>query len=163
MGTKGKEIIAVNIKELVKHLNKAYADEWLAYYQYWLGAKVAKGMMKATVVVELEQHAGDELRHAGMLTLRILQLGGQPLLSPQDWYSQTNCGYDAPADPEVKKLLEQNIKGERCAIGVYKKLSDSLEGKDLITYNMVVSILADEIEHEDDLENLLEDMKTMDK
>jgi bacterioferritin len=159
MGTIGKKIVGVDIKKLLKLLNKAYADEWLAYYQYWAGAKLAKGMMRGAVVAELEQHAGDELRHAGMLVERILQLGGTPLLSPQDWYKETNCGYDAPFDPNVRTLLEQNIKGEQCAIKVYSKLADMTKDKDLITYNVVVSILADEVEHEEDLQAIEEDMK----
>jgi bacterioferritin len=39
----------------------------LAYYQYWLGAKVVKGPMKEAVIAELLQHATDELRHAGLV------------------------------------------------------------------------------------------------
>lgn len=68
MGTRGREIIeslGIKIPELIAMLNKAYADEWLAYYQYWVGAKVAIGMPKEAVVAELIQHATDELRHAG--------------------------------------------------------------------------------------------------
>jgi bacterioferritin len=42
----------------------------------WLGAKVVKGPMKEAVITELLQHAGDELRHAGMVAARIIQLGG---------------------------------------------------------------------------------------
>jgi len=159
MGTVGRKIVGVDVKKLLKLLNKAYADEWLAYYQYWSGAKVAKGLMRGAVVAELEQHAGDELRHAGMLVARMIQLDGSPLLSPQDWYKETNCGYDAPTDPDVKTLLGQNIKGEQCAIKVYKKLADFTKGKDPITYKMVLEILADEIEHEEDLQALQEDMK----
>ncbi len=49
MGTKGKAIVGVNVEELVTVLNKAYADEWLAYYQYWVGAKVASGRMRGIV------------------------------------------------------------------------------------------------------------------
>jgi len=33
-----------------------FAEEWLAYHQYWLGAKVAKGPMKDAVAAELLQH-----------------------------------------------------------------------------------------------------------
>lgn len=159
MGTKGKEIIGVDVNELLKMLNKALADEWLAYYQYWIGAKVAKGLMREEVVAELDQHAQDELRHATMLVTRIIQLGGDPLLEPQDWYKETNCGYDKPSDPNTKTLLNQNIKGEQCAISVYKKLSDFVKDKDPVTYNMALAILADEIEHEDDLEAIVDDMK----
>ncbi|MCD6079878.1 MAG: ferritin, partial [Candidatus Omnitrophica bacterium] len=64
MGTKRREIVGVDVEKLIELLNKAYADEWLAYYQYWIGAKVAEGMMRGAVVQELEEHAQDELRHA---------------------------------------------------------------------------------------------------
>jgi len=159
MGTKGRQIVGKDVKNILKLLNKAYADEWLAYYQYWVGAKVAVGPMRGPVAAELGEHASDELKHAGMLVERMIQLGGKPLLSPEDWYKQTNCGYDAPADPDVKTLLEQNVKGERCAITVYKKLADLTKSKDPITYKMALEILEDEVEHEDDLEAILEDMK----
>lgn len=158
MGTKGREIVGMDVNEIVKELNKALADEWLAYYQYWIGAKVAKGPMRGAVVAELEEHANDELKHAGMLVERIIQLGGTPVLTPEDWYKVSNCGYDAPNDPNVRKLLEQNIKGEQCAIDVYQKLSKMLKDKDSITYQMVLEILEDEVEHEEDLEALSEDM-----
>jgi bacterioferritin len=163
MGTKGKEIVGMNVSELVKLLNKAFADEWLAYYQYWIGAKIAQGPMRGAVGGELEEHAGDELKHAAMLTERIIQLGGTPILKPEEWYKMTNCGYEVPADPHVRALLEQNIKGEQCAIDVYKALLDTLKDKDPITYNMILEILEDEVEHEEDLEAMLEDMKLMKK
>jgi bacterioferritin len=163
MGTKGKEIVGVKVDKLIKLLNKAYADEWLAYYQYWVGAKVAKGPMRGAVVAELEEHAADELRHAGMLAERIIQLGGTPILKPEDWYKMTNCGYDAPEDPSVRVLLKQNIRGEQCAIKAYQRLLDFIKGKDPVTYNMSVEILEDEVEHEEDLQAIQEDMELMKK
>lgn len=161
MGTKGQKLVGMDVNELVKELNKALSDEWLAYYQYWLGAKVAKGPMRGAVVAELTEHANDELRHAEMLADRIVQLGGTPVLSPEDWYKATNCGYEAPSDPNVRKLIDQNIKGEQCAIEVYQRLSEMLKDKDPITYQMILEIMADEVEHEDDLEALVEDMELM--
>jgi len=151
----------MDINKLLELLNKAFADEWLAYFQYWVGAKVAKGPMRGAVVAELEQHAGDELKHAGMLTERIIQLGGTPILKPEDWYKMTNCGYEAPEDPSVRSLLEQNIRGEQCAIGVYQKLLDAIRGKDTVTYHIALEILEDEVEHEEDLEALLEDLTSI--
>jgi bacterioferritin len=117
--------------------------------------------MRGAVEAELEEHAQEELKHAGMLTERIIQLGGTPILKPQDWYKMTNCGYDAPENPAVKVILKQNIKGEQCAIEVYKQLADATKDKDPITYNMALEILKDEIEHEEDLQAILEDMKSM--
>ena len=53
MGTRGREIVGAGTEKVLTLLNKAFADEWLAYYQYWLGAKVAKGPMKESIIAEL--------------------------------------------------------------------------------------------------------------
>ncbi|OPX23211.1 MAG: ferritin [Planctomycetales bacterium 4484_123] len=159
MGTKGIEIIGMDVKKVIDLLNRAFADEWLAYYQYWLGAKVAKGPMKDAVITELLQHAGDELRHAEMVAGRIIQLGGVPVCSPREWYEHANCGYAAPTDPYVGALLEQNIEGEQCAIGVYNAMLAVTREKDPVTHNLAVQILQDEVEHEEDLQSLLEDLR----
>jgi len=151
----------MDVQQLLNVLNKAFADEWLAYYQYWLGAKVVKGPMKEAVIAELLQHATDELRHAGMVAARIIQLGGTPVTEPKKWYEVTSCGYDAPDDPFVETILNQNIKGERCAIDFYKRLLESVQGKDPVTYNVVLQILQDEVAHEEDLQSLLEDLEFM--
>lgn len=160
MGTKGREIVGVNVDELLRLLNKAYADEWLAYYQYWVGAKVAKGRMRGFIASELAEHAQEELLHAEMLANRIVQLGGTPLLTPEALLKETNCGYEAPSDPNTKALLIQNIRGEQCAIETYVQILEFIKGKDPITEKMIVEILEDEVEHEEDLQAMLEDMGT---
>ncbi len=161
MGSRGREIVGLSIDDLLTELNKAFADEWLAHYQYWMGAKVAKGPMKEAVIAELTQHAADEARHADMIALRIIQLGGTPLTTPTDWMEWTNCGYDAPNDPFVGELLTQNIKGEQCAIDVYTRLLEMVRGKDDVTYNIVLQILSDEVMHEEELQSLEEDLNMM--
>jgi len=161
MGTKGRMIVGMDVDELIRLLNKALSDEWLAYYQYWVGAKVVKGPTKDAVMAELVQHATEELGHADMIALRIMQLGGTPVLEPKEWYNLTNCGYDVPSDPFVRTILEQNIKGERCAIETYNKLMAIVKDKDPITYNMVLTIISQEVEHEEDLQGLLEDLEVI--
>ncbi len=157
MGSKAREIVGMDLQKLIEMLNKALADEWLAYYQYWIGAKIIVGPMRGAVAGELMEHAEEELKHAGMLVERIIQLGGTPILKPEDWYKMTNCGYEAPEDHFVAPILEQNIKGEQCAIEVYKKMLDTVKDKDPVTYNMALDILEDEIEHEEDLQAFLAD------
>jgi bacterioferritin len=161
MGTRGIEIVGMDVKKLLDLLQRAYSDEWLAYYQYWLGAKIVKGPMKDAVIAELEQHATEELGHALMVTNRIIQLGGTPITKPAEWYKWTNCGYDAPEDAYVKIILEQNIKGEQCAIDVYQKMIQETQTKDPVTFNMALTILEQEVEHEEDLQSLLEDLELM--
>ena len=161
MAQKGREIVKMDVDELINLLNKALSDEWLAYYQYWIGAKVVKGPMKDAVIAELDLHATEELSHAVLLTARIIQLGGTPVLSPAEWMKITNCGYDAPTDPYVEKVLEQNIKGEQCAIKVYSNLLDLTREGDPVTYNIILTILSQEVEHEEDLDALREDLELM--
>jgi len=151
----------MDVNQLLKLLNQAYASEWLAYYQYWLGAKLIKGPMKDAVAAELTLHATEELGHATLVSNRIIQLGGNPVLSPKDWFDLSPCKYDAPADPYVAVLLDQNIAGEQCAISTYKGLMDATKDKDMVTYNMALTILEQEVEHEEDLQNLREDLDLM--
>jgi bacterioferritin len=159
MAVRGNSIITgIEISEVINLLNKAYADEWLAYYQYFVESKVIKGIMKDAAIAELNQHATDELRHANMVADRICQLGGTPLLSPQDWFTNTNCGYAAPNNFDVVAILEDAIKGEQCAISTYSQIADMTRNKDIVTYDIVSQILADEVEHEEDLQALHDDI-----
>jgi bacterioferritin len=161
MGKLGKEIVKLDVDLLLTKLNSALADEWLAYYQYWVGAKVVKGPMKDAVIAELDQHATEELAHATLIATRILQLGGTPVLSPAEWPKISGCGYEAPTDPYVEAVLAQNIKGEQCAIRTYSDLLDFTRDKDPVTYNMILTVLSDEVEHEEDLAGLAEDIEMM--
>jgi bacterioferritin len=161
MGTKGREIVGKHAERVIELLNKAFSDEWLAYYQYWIGAKIVTGPMKDAVIAELMQHAADELRHADMVSGRIIQLGGTPVTTPKKWLEWSNCGYEDPKDPFVRKILEQNIAGEQCAIAVYHALLKEVSGKDPVTYNLATLILQDEVEHEEDLQALQEDLELM--
>lgn len=162
MGTKARQLLGSHADEMITLLNKALADEWLAYYQYWIGAKVVHGPMRPSVQEELMEHANDELKHAGMLAERIIQLGGTPLLSPDEWKKATTCGYDAPKDSHVLKIIAQNVKGEQCAIVTYNAIIEKArEYKDTVTFHIVRSILQDEMEHEQDLQDLEVDIKAI--
>ena len=161
MGMKGREIVekaGLNVEEIITLLGKAYCDEWLSYYQYWIGAKLAVGIPRSTLEAEMEEHALEELDHAKRLAKRIIELGGTPEIDPANWKNLSSCGYDIPNNPAVEALLEQNIRSERCAIEVYKKLLDYVRGKDMITGHLIRHILAEELEHEQDLEDIRNDI-----
>ncbi len=96
------------------------------------------GLMRPEVVVEITELAGDELRHAQIIADRNIQLGGQPILEPKEWYQRSGCGYLVSTDLDKRVLLDQNIEGKRCAaIKTYAKLLDFVQGKDLVTEGMV--------------------------
>jgi bacterioferritin len=66
MGKKGREIVQqkISIEEVVSDLNKAYADEGLAHYQYWLTAHWMSGINADAITSRLTTQSADELLHA---------------------------------------------------------------------------------------------------
>lgn len=163
MGMKGKEIVekaGLDVEKLITLLNKAYCDEWLSHYQYWIGARLAVGIPRANLEAEMKEHADEELAHADMLAKRIIELGGTPEIDPGNWKQLSNCGYFPPDHPTVDELLEQNIHGERCAIAVYQKILDYVRGKDMITGHIIRHIMQEEVEHEQELEDIRNDVAT---
>lgn len=161
MGKRSVTIANLDVEKLLEMLNAALAEEWLAYYQYWIGARVMEGPMRSEVEPELLVHANEELNHAVMVVDRILQLGGTPILNPKDWWTHAECAYEEPNDPYIEVILNQNLDGERCAIDRYQKIAAFTEGKDYATYQMAVTILNDELEHEEDIESWIKDIERL--
>ncbi len=161
MGKKGIEIVGVDRERLVEMLNAALSEEWLAYYQYWIGARVMEGPMRAEIEPELLLHATQELNHAVLVVNRIIQLGGTPVLTPADWMKLSACEYATPSDPYVEVILQQNVEGERCAIKRYKEIADYTSGKDHTTHQIATQILNEELEHEQDIEDWITDIQRM--
>lgn len=158
MGIKSKELVTaagLDVDNLVKLLRQAFCDEWLAYYQYWIGAEIAVGPLAPALLPELKEHAADELKHAQKLAKRLAELDAEPTLSPADWFRESTCGYLTPVNNDAGEILLQNLRSERCAIDVYAHILSVVKGKDPITEHLVREILEDEVEHETDLQNML--------
>lgn len=160
MGQMAQKIIKENKDEILKLLNIAYSEEWLAYYQYWVGAQIAKGPMRKIIADEFLEHAKEEYDHAQMLCDRIIQLGGTPVLDPEDWKKHALCKYEVPNDEYIMALLEQNLKSERCAITRYQQICElCMSGKDIDTFHISRHILKEELEHEQEVEDYIDDLK----
>ena len=159
MGEMAKKIVKMDLDELLKVLNEAYSEEWLAYYQYWIGSQIISGPMRVTVQEEFMKHANEELEHAQILATRIIQLGGTPLLNPAEWSKYARCGYDAPHDDFIMSLLQQNLDSERCAINRYQQICEICFGKDFETFKISQKILHEELDHEQDWEDFINDLK----
>lgn len=160
---KGVDILSLDVEKLIDMLNAALAEEWLAYYQYWLGAQLVEGPMRAEVETELLEHAQEELGHADLIVKRIIELNGTPVLNPAEWTKIARCKYEEPSDPYVETILKQNIAGERCAIQRYQEIADFTDKKDWVTHAMAIQILADEVEHEKDLDDFVVDINLLKK
>ena len=63
----------LDVESLIAQLNAALAEEWLAYYQYWVGALVVEGAMRADVQGEfrcLTRSNGSSWQDANMMLRR---------------------------------------------------------------------------------------------
>lgn len=158
MGQKGKEILEIDVNEVIKDLNSAYADEWLAHYQYFLYAQVIEGINAEILKEKLEEQSKDEMEHAKELINRILELGGKPTT---DIMKASTCGFSEPPEDysDLAKVTELVLEGERCAIEKYNALAKKYHMKDLVTHEIFEDLLNDEVSDEEDWENFLPSLK----
>ena len=116
----------IDIVDLLAQLNAALSEEWLAFYQYWVGSFVVEGAMRGDVQREFQEHAAEEYNHAKLLADRIIELEGVPVLDPKQWFDLARCKYDAPVDFGSEILLKQNVESERlCHLPLISKLLNS--------------------------------------
>lgn len=157
MGRQGKAIVKAPIDEVISDLLKAYADEWLAHYQYWVAAVSLKGVDADTfrpVLMEMSQH---ELKHAEKLAKRIIQLGGKPVLHFEKLLVTSGCGYiPPPEDPaNYEQLIKDILKAEACAIKFYSEMVEKYRVTDVVTHELFEELLEDEVEDEQTWEDFL--------
>ena len=158
MGTKGIEIVELDVAELLADLNRAYADEWLAAYAYNYMGQVVTGRPAAKHLAELlKDTSQDELEHQEELAGRITTLGGKPVADISKLIESSNAGYPQPPADEMdfEGIINTVIAAERDAIDVYNKLVQKTHGKDPITYALILHILEEEVEHENEFEMLI--------
>ena len=149
----------LNVTDLLAQLNAALSEEWLAFYQYWIGSLVVKGAMRADIQREFEEHAQEEYIHAKMLADRIIQLEGVPVLDPAQWLVLARCKYSVPLNDDVISLLKQNIASERCAVIRYEEIASFTNNIDFTTCDIAKRIMAEEEEHEQDHQDSLCDVE----
>lgn len=160
MGKLGREIIQdVDVKVIIKSLRSAYADEWLAHYNYLHAAQVASGLNAPQVASMLTTRAADELTHATRLGERILELGGA---LPASWaeipkLSNTPAFVLPKRTSNMTGLLQAVLKAERSAIATYQALAKLTRHKDAVTHELAEELLADEVKDEEHTENLIGD------
>ena len=157
MGKKAREIAGVDLKEIIKDLDRAYCDEWLAYYAWWYMAQAVEGKGYEDMAEFLNKIAKDELEHAQELAERMIELGGLPTNNPTNLVKGANAPYpgvmkDLSDYDEIIKIVTEAEAG---AIEVYDKIAKKTFGKDHDTYQLVTHILGEEITHEEMFENLL--------
>ncbi len=143
---------------VVKLLNEALATEIVCTLRYKRHYFMAKGINAEAVATEFAEHATEEQEHADQIAQRIVQLGGEPDLSPQGLASRSHAEYIE--GDSLLDMIKEDLVAERIAIDSYKEIVNYLGSQDPTTRRLMEQILAKEEEHAEDLVSLLEGMES---
>lgn len=84
-------------------------------------------------------------------------------MDPKKWSNWQDANRWLPKGLILLSLLKDNVASERCAILRYQEIADFTNGKDFTTCDIAKHILAEEEEHEQDLQDYLTDIARMKK
>lgn len=140
-------------KKVLAMLNEALATELVCVLRYKRHYYTAIGLQNGPVKAEFLQHSLEEQGHADVLAERIVQLNGKPDFNPATLAERSHAEYD-DAD-SIQDMIKANLIAERVAIESYRQMIETIGETDPTTRHMLVSIMAMEEEHADDMRDLL--------
>ena len=139
--------------KVVKLLNEALATEIVCVLRYKRHYFMAAGISSFSAKAEFLQHAMEEQAHADQLAERIVQLGGEPNLSPEGFL---NRNYPEYVEGEsLREMITEDLIAKRIAIDSYREMVTSVAAHDPTTCKVLEGILAQEEEHAEDRASLL--------
>src|SRR5439155_10082342 len=110
---------------------------------------IASGIHGQAVAAEFLQHANEEQGHADQIAERIVQLGGEPNLSPDGLSSRSHSEY--VEGTTLTDMIKEDLVAERVAIDSYKELINYLGDDDRTICRMLELLLDDEEDQPYDL------------
>jgi bacterioferritin len=149
-GYKGK------VDRVIKMLNDALATEIVCVLRYKRHYFMATGSSALRVKAEFLHHANEEQAHADQLAERIVQLGGEPNLSPEGLLSRSHSEY--VEGQSLVDMIKEDLIAERITIDSYLEMVAYISTDDSTTRHVLERILAQEEEHAEDLSNLLKQL-----
>jgi bacterioferritin len=144
------------VETVIKLLNEALATEIVCVLRYKRHYFMATGINSLSVKGEFLQHATEEQVHADQLAERIVQLGGEPNLSPEGLLSRSHSEYVEGAS--LVEMITEDLIAERIAIDSYREMVTYVGTDDPTTRKVLEGILAQEEEHAEDLASLLKEL-----
>lgn len=138
---------------VIKLLNEALATEIVCVLRYRRHYFMAEGMNAESVKSEFLTHAGEEQAHADQLAERIVQLGGEPNLSPDGLADRSHSEYIEGEN--LEDMIKEDLVAERIAIESYRDMIAFVGSDDPTTRRLLEEILMKEEEHAEDLVSLL--------
>ena len=138
---------------VIAMLNDALATELVCVLRYKRHYYTVSGPGNGHVKAEFLEHAMQEQEHADSLAERIVQLNGSPNFDPATLTARSHAEYNDADD--VQAMIRSNLIAERVAIESYRQMIAAIGDKDPTTRNLLISIMAVEEEHADDMRDLL--------
>jgi ferritin-like protein len=144
------ENAGVNVDQLLELLVKNAAAELTTYYYYTILRANLIGIDGETVKEIAEVARIEDRNHFEALVPRIYELGGKLPDDMKQFHDMSACPpASLPADPrDITAMLTVLVNAERCAVKGYTNICNITAGKDHRTYDLSLSILNEEIEHE---------------
>jgi ferritin-like protein len=144
------EQVGINVDELLELLIKNAAAELTTFYYYTILRANLIGREGEGVKEIAETARIEDRNHFEALVPRIYELGGKLPDDMKVFHDMSACPpASLPKDPtDVKAILAVLAKAERCAVRGYTAICNMTAGKDHRTYDLVLAILNEEIEHE---------------
>jgi len=141
-------------EKVIAVLNEVLATELVCVLRYKRHYFMSKGLYAESVAAEFLEHAAEEQMHADQIAQRIVQLGGEPDLSPNGLASRSHSEY--VEGQSMVDMIKEDLVAERIAIDSYRELIDYFGDQDPTTRRLMEQILAKEEEHAEDLVSLLQ-------
>ena len=142
-----------DVKQTIDILQTVLATEIVCTLRYTMNAVVATGLSSQSVKEEFDEHAKEEQGHMRLVAERINQLGGRPNFNPEGLASRSASEYTEGAN--LVEMIKENLIAERIACDHYQELIRFFADKDPATRVMMEGILVNEIEHANDMHDLL--------
>ena len=144
------EKAGVDVDQLVELLVKNAGAELTTYYYYTILRTNLIGLQGETVKEIAEVARVEDRNHFEALVPRIYELGGKLPDDMKTFHDLSACKPALlPDDPrDIHAMLTVLVEAERCAVRGYTNICNITAGKDHRTYDLSLSILNEEIEHE---------------
>jgi len=144
------EDAGVDVDHLLDLLVKNAAAELTTFYYYTILRVNLTGLDGETVKEIAETARIEDRNHFEALVPRIYELGGKLPGSMVDFHNVSGCPpAGLPPNPaDTMAMLKVLVEAERCAVRQYTHICNLTAGKDHRTYDLALSILNEEIDHE---------------
>jgi len=132
--------------DIIKELCVAYAMELETVQNYIANSVHLDGIRSNVIKKALEADVVTEVGHAQQLASRIKTIGGRV---PGSMELERSQDFLRPPDDttDIVYVIKGVIKAEEGAINQYNKIIKLCDGRDYVTQDMVISILAGEEDH----------------